>query len=386
MRKRRVLFHAVIVLATLAVATQGGALSRDAEVVRLRVLQFNVWHGLRSGESITKFPGEDEERKERRFAWQIHLVRELDPDILFFQEVNPNQREARKYAEALGYDEIHKVASCGIHLPPIKIPKNVNEGLAILARPGLGLRRVQTKRLSGNAACTATYGFQTTESRYVMLGEITVEGRKILLATTHLSSPLYMPPGFEEDLEGLVNDGILTEGQHRGIVDKLERKRARNLDETRKMLAQIEKHRMKLGEDGRPAPVILGGDFNTEPDTEPIAMIVDSGLQNVATGPEYLTWDPVRNHENQGIGSRRSWPIPTYDLEQVETLLQPRRTTARQIDFLFVSEHGEVVSSKMTMDRHRDGIFPSDHFAIFAVIDLDLDLDPPELDRLGDRD
>ncbi len=116
----------------------------------LKVLTLNVWHGLRSGESKTRFPGEDAE---------------------------------------LGYDEIHKVASCGIHLGKIlKIPRNVNEGIAILARAKLKLRRVGKKRLSGNASCSATWGFQTKESRYALFGEITVEGRRVLLATTHLPS------------------------------------------------------------------------------------------------------------------------------------------------------------------------------------------------------
>jgi endonuclease/exonuclease/phosphatase family metal-dependent hydrolase len=349
--------------------------------VGLRVLTFNVWHGLRSGESRSKFPGEDEERKASRFAWQIRLIQELDPDILFFQEVNPNQREARTYAQTLNYEEIHKVTSCGFHLPPIKVPKNVNDGLAILARPGLGLRRVQTKRLSGNASCTATFGFQTKESRYVLMGEITVLGKKILLATTHLSSPPYVPPDFNENLKGLLADEVLSEEQYGEIVDTIERKRARNLDETRKLLGQIQKYREKLNDDGRPLPVILGGDFNTEPGTASIEAVEDFGLQNVGTGPDYLTWDPVKNHENYAIGSRRGWPVPTFDLEEVETLLEPRRTTARQIDFLFVSEQGQVVSSKMAMDQERNGMFPSDHFAIFAVIDIELD--PPELDLNG---
>lgn len=346
--------------------------------VGLRVLTFNVWHGRRSGESKTKFPGEEEERAERRFAWQIRLIQQLDPDILFFQEVNPNQREAETYARALRYDEIHKVTSCGIHLGAIlKIPKNVNEGLAILARRGLRLRRVGTKRLSGNAMCTATFGFQTKESRYLLLGEITVEGRRILLATAHLSSPPYVPPGFEEGLADLVARGVLAEEQRGEIAERLESKRERNLDETRKLLAQIDKYRLKLGGDGRPVPVILGGDFNTEPETASIAAVEESGLRNVATGAGYLTWDPVRNHENQAIGSKKGWPVPTFDLEEVESLLEPRLTTARQIDYLFVSEEGEVVSSRMAMDEDRHGLFPSDHFAIFAVIDIDLD--PPEM-------
>jgi endonuclease/exonuclease/phosphatase family metal-dependent hydrolase len=372
MNGRRSVRRAVIVLVALVVGASG-AKPVAQEPVRLHVLTFNVWHGLRSRESKTNFPGEDPERMERRFAWQIRLIQELDPDILFFQEVNPNQRQARKYARALEYDEIHKVTSCGFHLPPIKIPRNVNDGLAILARPGLGLRRVQTKRLSGNAKCSATFGVQTKESSYVLLGQVTVEGRSVLLATTHLSSPPYMPPGFEAGLERLVADGVLTEPQRDEIVGVLERKHARNLSETHMLLSQIEKYLGKLSEDGRPVPVILGGDFNTEPETASIAAVVDSGLRMVAGDADYLTWDPVKNHENFAIGSRRGWPVPTFDLEEVEELLAPRRTTARQIDYLFVSEQGQVVSSEMTMNRDLDGMFPSDHFAISAVIELELD-------------
>ena len=97
--------RAVIVVALLAVATQIGAVQSPGPVgetpVRLRVMTFNVWHGLRAGESNTKFPGEDEERKKKRFAWQVHLIQELDPDILLFQEVNPNQPQARASAPVI---------------------------------------------------------------------------------------------------------------------------------------------------------------------------------------------------------------------------------------------------------------------------------------------
>jgi endonuclease/exonuclease/phosphatase family metal-dependent hydrolase len=359
----------LLVAAQCVLADPESGVGRDSH--RLRVMTFNVWHGLRSGESKTKFPGEDEARRQRRFDWQIRLIRELDPDVLMFQEVNPAQRRAREYAEALGYDEIHKVASCGIHLGKLlKIPKNVNEGLAILARAELGLRRVKTKRLSGNAMCTATFGFQTRESRYGLLGEITIGDRKILLATTHLSSPPWVPPAFEDDLEALVERGVLTGEQRAEIVDTLDRKRQRNLAEVRKLLRQIDRQRAKRSREGLPVPVVLGGDFNTEPGTPSIVAIEEHGLSNVATGPDYLTWDPLTNAENQQIGSRRGPPLPTFDVEEVEALLAPRRTTARQIDFLFVSDQGDVLSSRMAMNREQDGLLPSDHFALLAVIDF----------------
>jgi endonuclease/exonuclease/phosphatase family metal-dependent hydrolase len=330
-----------------------------------------VWHGLRRGESKTRLPGEDPERRERRFAWQIDEIRRLDPDVLLLQEVNPNQKQARRYADALGYDEIHKVANCGIHLGKcLKIPRNVNEGIAILARPELGLRRVGKKRLSGNAVCSATWGFQTRESRYVLFGEISVGGRPVLLATTHLHSPPFVPPGFEEDLERLVDRGIVLPEQRDEIVGILKRGRARILAEVEGLLREIDKRRHKLGgRDGAP-PVVLAGDFNAEPDTPSIAT-VERRLTNVATGPGFLTRDPVKNPVNHGIGAMRGDPVPTFDIEEIRDLIEPGKTTARQIDFVFASEAFEVLEAEMVMTRDRDGLLPSDHFAILAHLRLE---------------
>ncbi|MGB5880208.1 MAG: endonuclease/exonuclease/phosphatase family protein, partial [Thermoanaerobaculia bacterium] len=180
-----------LVFALLLAGAGAVAEAADAETGdTLRVLTYNVWHGLRSGESNKRFPGEDPADMEGRVAAQIREIERLAPDLIFFQEVNPNQPEARKYAQALGYDEIHKVSSCGLHIGGLyKIPRNMNEGIAILARPELGLKKIGKIRLSGNAKCTATYGFQTKESRYALFGEITVGGRNLLVATTHLSAP-----------------------------------------------------------------------------------------------------------------------------------------------------------------------------------------------------
>ena len=118
--------------------------------------------------------------------------------------INPNRGAT---PQALGYDEIHKVTSCGLHLGGIyKIPKNVNDGIAILAKPELGLRRVGKKRLSGNAKCSATWGIQTKESRYALFGEITVAGQKVLVTTTHLASPAFTPADFDDQLEKMVTE------------------------------------------------------------------------------------------------------------------------------------------------------------------------------------
>jgi endonuclease/exonuclease/phosphatase family metal-dependent hydrolase len=335
----------------------------------LRVLTYNVWHGLRSGESNKRFPGEESKDKESRVAAQIREIEKLSPDLIFLQEVNPNQPEARKYAQALGYDEIHKVTSCGLHLGGLyKIPRNMNEGIAILARPGLGLKRVGKKRLSGNARCTATYGFQTKESRYALFGEITVQGRSLLVATTHLSAPPFVLSDFEENLEGLVAEGALKESQRDEILAQLETKRQRNLAETEKLLAQIEKRRVERQNPGRTRSVVFGGDFNTAPGTPAIEAITAAGFRSATEGAELPTWNPVKNETNYSIGTKRAEPLPTFDLSQIEELLAVRTSTARQIDHLFVSEDLAVESAEMVLDQEVEERFLSDHFALLAVL------------------
>ena len=337
----------------------------------LDVLTFNVWHGLRSGESNKRFPGEDPERAAERFAWQIEEINNLDPDILLFQEVNPNQKQARKYAEALGYDEIHKVTSCGLHLGVIyKIPKNVNDGIAILAKPEYNLRHVGKPRLSGNAACTASWGFQTKESRYGLLGEITVAGKKILVTTTHLSSPAFVLPDFDDQLEGLVQDGTLPREQHDEIQAARAAKSDRNVAETKALLQQMDRRSAQLGGDDGPAPIIFGGDFNAEPSTPGIQAVLADGFEETGTGPDFQTWDPVANEANYTIGTRRHDPLPTFDKPEVEGLLAYRSTTPRQIDHLFVKGGPTTISAEMVMHKKNNGYYPSDHFAILATIEL----------------
>jgi len=342
--------------------------AQDASGPSLKAITFNVWHGLRSGESNKRFPGEDEERKERRLAWQIEELKRLDPDLLFFQEVNPNQPLARWYAEQLGYDEIHKVTSCGLHLGGIyKIPKNMNEGIAILAKPELGLRRVGKKRLSGNATCSATWGFQTRESRYALFGEITVGGRKVLVTTTHLFSAPFLLPTFEDDLEQLVEQGVLEPEQRDEILAARDTKVARATGEAKLLLQEIQKRRARLGTD---VAVILGGDFNAEPGAPGIAVIKAAGFLEAGTGPEFRTWDPVSNEVNYGIGTRRHDPLPTFGKPEVQELLAHRSTTPRQIDHIFVSADFEVLSAEMVLNQDKDGMYPSDHFGILAVLQL----------------
>jgi endonuclease/exonuclease/phosphatase family metal-dependent hydrolase len=371
MKKQTASFFVIALVLGFAFSAGPPAEAQENSGTDLKVMTFNVWHGLRSGESRKRFPGEDAERAAERFDWQIEEIKRLDPDVLLFQEVNPNQPQSRRYAEALGYDEIHKVTSCGLHLGAIyKIPKNVNEGIAILAKPELSLQRAGKKRLSGNAMCSATWGFQTKESRYALFGVIAVGGQKVLLVTTHLAAPAFVPAGFDDQLEKMVEEGILTAEQRGEILAERDRKQDRNLGETERLLKEIARHQGRLASNGANPPTILGGDFNAEPEYPGIATVRKAGWTEAATGPDFQTWNPVENHVNYGIGTKRHFSLPTFDNPQVEAMLDERHDTPRQIDHIFLSPKIRVVSAEMAMNEPKDGIYPSDHFGLLVELQL----------------
>ncbi|MDX1502118.1 MAG: endonuclease/exonuclease/phosphatase family protein [Thermoanaerobaculia bacterium] len=335
----------------------------------LTVLSFNVWHGLRRGESLWRFPGEPEERRERRFAAQVEEIRRLDPDLILLQEVNPNRRGLRRYARALGYTGIGKVASCGLHLGLLlKIPVNVNEGLAILARPGLELRRLGSRRLSGNGFCTPSFGLQTRESRYLLVGSVRHAGREVVVGVTHLFAPPFLPPGFDEGLDRLASVGRVTPRQRRVIEKRVARGRERSLVEARRLLADLERRRRRVGGGRGAAPAILGGDFNVEPGAPGILEVERAGYRSLAVGLGFATRDPLANAENYRIAAQRDAPVPTFGLPELEALLEPRHRIARQIDHLFAAGGWRLVVARRVLDEPVDGLLPSDHFGLLATL------------------
>lgn len=114
--------------------------------------------------------------------------------------------------------------------------------------------------------------------------------------------------------------------------------------------------------------MIFGGDFNTAPGTPAVEAITAAGFRSVTKGSELPTWNPEMNVANYSIGTKRAEPLPTFDLPQIEELLAVRRTTARQIDHIFVSEGLVAESAEMVLDHEVEGKFLSDHFAVLAVV------------------
>lgn len=338
-----------------------------AGAASLRVLTFNVWHGLRT-QGVFEFPGEDRERRERRLAGQVAEIETLDPDLMLFQEVNPAPGLARRYARDLGRDEIHKVVSCGIQLGPLRIPRNMREGLAILARPELGMKALGPVKLSGPGGCGDRTGFQTAESRFALFAEITAGDHRVLVINTHLHNFPFGRPEFRARLDELRTAGTLSETQHHEIAAKYDGHLERQMSEVRVLLEAMEKRLAGGGYRG----VVLGGDFNSVPQSPVVAEIRGRGLgsaADAAAGP-ILTVDPALNAENRAIGSKEGTPYPTFSLPELEALFDEEERQGRQIDHVFFSEALRAAAVRRVLDRPRDGIYPSDHFGLLTELEL----------------
>lgn len=98
------------------------------------------------------------------------------------------------------------------------------------------------------------------------------------------------------------------------------------------------------------APVVLTGDFNAEPDSQPYQTLTNSFLRDAwqhsvvpAVGPNftYSGWQVAESLDNQG----------------------------RRIDYIFVNDAIEVQKIAV-LTTFRDGRFLSDHLAVFSVLEL----------------
>src|SRR4051812_38490295 len=115
----------------------------------MKLITYNVWHGL-NGSGILKF-GELEPagRRTERIHYQLRNLQQLDPDILFLQEMNPVMELSRQFARVLGMSVVSQIDQTGIKILEGGFPSNLQSGLSILAKRKWNLKKVGGIKLSG---------------------------------------------------------------------------------------------------------------------------------------------------------------------------------------------------------------------------------------------
>lgn len=106
----------------------------------------------------------------------------------------------------------------------------------------------------------------------------------------------------------------------------------------------------KVDEIAGDAPVIITGDFNCAPESEPYRIITESGLVFDARS--------ISREPHHG-------PSRTFNKFDLETL----KTVERPIDYIFVSKSFEV-RKHATLSDTIDGRFPSDHMPVIAEVTI----------------
>ena len=232
------------------------------------VLTYNAWHGLDTGEFwVTR--SETPAQHEARLQFQVAQMATARPDLILLQEVNPLPTQAERYVQALAglgldYDAVHQVDACGIRLrgDAALIP-GLNNGLVILARHPLQLRKLTGLKLSGDLGrCDSASGVQLEELRYALIADITMPetGQHFLVASTHLHS------GIEAgaDLLATIERAHLAGPPPRYPEFKweVEQNRLRRIGEL-DMLARVLR---TFRREAAYAGFAVGGDFNFEAD------------------------------------------------------------------------------------------------------------------------
>ena len=321
---------------------------------RIRLLTYNTLHGLEPS-GLTVKASESKDVRQARLDLQFRQLSAIQPDVMLLQEVNPLPEMAESYVAALKgygleYRAVHQVDACGVRLAPgLAVVPGLNNGLAVLAKTPLKVRKVEGLKLSGGfGRCDDYMGFQTGELRYALIAEVENPNtrRKLLTVSLHLHSGIERNAFFIRKIDEAVQAGKARREDFEAIVAAMEQDQERRLDEIRLLVREIQ----RLYDKGSYLGVLVGGDFNFEPDDPEYRELEQAGLKDTyamaSREAEVYSLDPQRNVlAGQGVrevpsalraAMRR---LPESQQEKILAGYQKGISEARRVDFLFLMRH-----------------------------------------------
>jgi endonuclease/exonuclease/phosphatase family metal-dependent hydrolase len=354
---------------------------------RVTILTYNTLHGLEPS-GITVKASESQEARQARLDLQFRELSVIQPDVMLLQEVNPLPEMAERYVTAmkgvgLQYASVHQVDACGIRLAPgLAIVPGLNNGLAVLAKAPLLLRKVKGLKLSGGIGrCDDYMGFQTGSLRYALITEIENPntGRKLLTVSLHLHSGIERSAFFIQKISEAVERGKVRREDFDGIVAAIEQDQERRLNEIHVLLTEVE----KLTAQETYLGVLVGGDFNFESDDPEYRELERAGLRDIyamaSPETEVYSLDPQRNViAGQGVREVPSTlraamkRLPEGLQEKILEGYQKGISEARRVDFLFLmtrpSDAPKGCFRQELFGGHNAVSEPgSDHYGVFVT-------------------
>jgi endonuclease/exonuclease/phosphatase family metal-dependent hydrolase len=359
---------------------------------RFSVLAYNVLHGLEVGRFWVR-PGEPAEERAERFDLQFAQMAQVQPDVILLQEVNPLPDMAEAYVDGLKsfglmYSAVHQVDACGIRLgaTPRLIP-GLNNGLAVLAKSPLRLRKLAGLKLSGGfGGCGDMIGFQTGALRYALIAEVehpAAQG-KVIVVSVHLHSGISRNEYFIQRIREAKEEGRLENPEEFDkVLAALEADQNRRIKELRTLIREL--RRLQAQEDY--LAVVIGGDFNFEPDSPEYQELKLAGLRDSHTiaqlDSELHTYDPQNpmvSREQEAVPAALSRAIGGLPEDRQQRILAEYRDgigQARRIDFLFTMPGPswkrnvcvtQEIFGKSDPASDRTG---SDHYGVFSTYFFD---------------
>jgi len=334
-------------------------------VTRLRIVNLNTWIGLLVRGLTSLVPIEPPGHKQRRFDALVAELERRSPDVVTLQECQPLPALARDLADALDYDCVWRVANSGLRLFGVGFPGGIGrgEGLTILAKRELGLEHLRTKRLSGRGLVNNWISVQLGPVRIAVACLVHIDGRPVVVVNTHIRYGFPNQQAFEDGWRALRERGVVKEEQPSGWLLKMlqDNRRTRDL-ELRRLAAWVDHLRRE-----HRAPVVIGADFNLDPDAPQIAAFLEeTGYTNVlpAVAPGALTWDPTRNY-NIGYGTAYTWDNgkPKSMILQLMAYLDRIPQTP---DHVMLSPGLSLADGGVCFDVPHEDTLASDHFGVWA--------------------
>jgi endonuclease/exonuclease/phosphatase family metal-dependent hydrolase len=325
---------------------------------QVRVLTYNTLHGLAVGR-YSVHPGESQDERTARLALQADGIARVAPDLVLLQEVNPLPDMAEWYVRRLkelgfAYNEVHQVDACGVRLAPgLAVVPGLNNGLVVLAKVPLRIRKLEGLKLSGGiGGCRDSMGVQFGELRYALVAEVEnpATGKKWVAVSLHLHSGIERDEYFIQQIEAARVEGRLpANNEYEQVLNALIEDRTRRLAELRVLIANLKTLQLEQDYGG----VILGGDLNFEPDSPEYQELLAAGLKDtyMLASPtnELHSYDPKQNplarHEEVTLPPTLSAIIRTLSEAQQQQIIAAYREgigEARRIDFIFATRWGAV--------------------------------------------
>jgi len=334
----------------------------------LKCMTINVWSGLDYIGTFKMGEYESPDLREKRYQAFLKEIARYNPDIIAINEANFLPDYVKRLANDINYDYIYHVGVAGLKIGRCGIPVNLKEGDAILARKGLQLQQVGHKQLSGGGIITNYFSFHTEDATQVLIGRIIVNTKPMYVAVTHWHASPFDTPHSRMLLKELQQKFGYTDVEYQEAIKKLEADNTWRKNEAKLMAeyckAIVPEH----------APLIVMGDFNATPDSPEMQYFLQQGFRDTHihhSNTDMYTWNPLKNLNIQKyykVDTNKKFESLYTHVSKIHEL-EPKR-----IDYIIVNKSispDKIINSKICCDTIYDGIHLSDHFGVYAEIQID---------------